>query len=130
MEEFPDLQIVDRWVLRLDKDDASFEPWHAVGQAAQAEDLHGFLCCLGVVRAMDTTQARIDSILDIKKQLKAEAKAEGFKIECPKAKDYQGVRLSKCLPDGTQCKTCQAKYQEKHESQKSIRNESGQVNGD
>ena len=36
-EEFPEIgQIEDRWILRLDKDDASFDPWHAEGREAQS----------------------------------------------------------------------------------------------
>jgi hypothetical protein len=118
MEEFPELKIVDRWILRLDKDDASFEPWHAAGDEAQAEDLHGFLCCLATVRALDKTQARIDAIVDVKKAMRAEQKAldklARDRIECPKAKDYQGVRRTKCLPDGSQCQACKKIWEDKH----------------
>jgi hypothetical protein len=118
IEEFPELAIVDRWILRLDKEDASFDPWHAAGSEAQAEDLHGFLCCLGVCRALDVTQKRVDDMLDIRKAIRAEAKAldklERDKIECPKSKDYQGVRRTKCLPDGTQCEACKRVWEEKH----------------
>jgi hypothetical protein len=118
VEEFPDLQVEDRWVLRLDKEDASFDPWHAAGREAQAEDLHGFVCCLGVVRALEATQKRIDAVLDIRKQIKADAKAveklAQDKIRCPKADEYKGVRLTKCLPDGGQCEACKKKFEEKH----------------
>lgn len=118
MEEFPELKIEDRWILRLDKDDASFEPWHAAGDEAQAEDLHGFLCCLATVRALDKTQARIDAIVDVKKAMRAEQKALAKlardRIECPKAKDYQGIRRTKCLPDGSQCEACRRIWEEKH----------------
>ena len=119
MEEFPDLKIEDRWILRLDKEDASFEPWHAPGDDAQAEDFHGFLCCLNLCRALDATQARIDKILEIKKQLKAEQKAldklAQDKVKCPKAKDYKGVRKTACLPSGEQCEACQKIWREKHD---------------
>ena len=118
-EEFPELgPIEDRWILRLDKETAEFDPWHAAGREAQAEDLHGFLCCLNLCRALDATQARIDKILEIKKQLKAEQKAldklAQDRVACPKSKEYLGQRRSRCLPDGTQCKACQKKYKDKH----------------
>ena len=118
-EEFPELgPIEDRWILRLDKETAEFDPWHAAGREAQAEDLHGFLCCLNLCRALDATQARIDKILEIKKQLKAEQKAldklAQDRVACPKSKEYKGVRLTKCLPSGEQCQACKKIWNEKH----------------
>ena len=120
-EEFPELgPIVDRWILRLDKEDASFDPWHAAGREAQAEDLRGFLCCLNLCRALDATQKRIDEMLDVKKEIRAEAKAldklARDKIECPKAKGYRGVRRSKCLPGGSQCQACKKIWEDSHAS--------------
>jgi hypothetical protein len=113
-EEFPELVILDRWILRLDKENATFDPWHAAGREAQAEDLHGFLCCLDLTRALDVTQARVDAVLDVRKQIKAEARAveklASDKIRCPKADDYKGVRMTKCLADGAQCLACQKIY--------------------
>jgi hypothetical protein len=118
-EEFPELgPIVDRWILRLDKEDASFDPWHAAGREAQAEDLHGFVCCLDLVRALDVTQARIDAIHDARKLVKDERKAAEKllrdKIRCPKADAYKGVRMTKCLPSGEQCDACKAIWAMNH----------------
>jgi hypothetical protein len=118
-EEFPELgTIVDRWILRLDKEDASFDPWHAEGREAQAQDLHGFLCCLDMTRAYDVTQGRIDAILDVKRELRAEQKAldklARDRVECPKAKDYKGVRKTACLPSGEQCESCKRTYDDRH----------------
>jgi hypothetical protein len=111
-------QIQDRWVLRLDKETGEFDPWHAPGREAQAEDLHGFLCCLNLCRALDATEKRIASMLEVKRETRAAKKAldklARDRVECPKAKDYQGVRLTKCLPDGNQCDTCNKKYLDKH----------------
>ena len=118
-EEFPEIgQIEDRWILRLDKETAEFDPWHAEGRDAQAEDLHGFLCCLAVCRALDATEKRMHTIVDARKAVKSarkllEKQAQD-RIECPKFKDYAGKRLSKCLADGTQCVACSAKYKENH----------------
>jgi len=47
-------------------------------------------------------------------EIEAAAKAEQCKIACPKSIGYKGQRLSKCLPDGTQCAACRAKYEEMH----------------
>jgi hypothetical protein len=118
-EEFPEIgQIEDRWILRLDKETAEFDPWHAEGRDAQAEDLHGFLCCLAVCRALDATESRMHAIVDARKSVKSarkllEKQAQD-RIECPKFKDYKGQRLTKCLLDGTQCAACGAKFKEMH----------------
>jgi hypothetical protein len=117
-EEFPELPVEDRWILRLDKENAEFDAWHAAGSDAQAEDLNGFLCCLNVVRALAVTEKRMAIIVDARKALaavrKAEEKLERDRIACPKSSDYKGSRLTKCLADGTQCEACSRKYQEKH----------------
>jgi hypothetical protein len=118
-EEFPEIGLIqDRWVNRLDKETAEFDPWHAAGRDAQAEDLHGFLCCLAVCRALDATENRMRAITDARKAVESarkllEKQAQD-RIECPKFKDYAGKRLSKCLADGTQCAACSAKYKENH----------------
>ena len=118
MEEFPELPVEDRWILRLDKENAEFDAWHAAGSDAQAEDLNGFLCCLNVVRALAMTERRMAILVDARKALaavrKAEEKLGRDRIACPKSSDYKGFRLTKCLADGTQCEACSRKYQEKH----------------
>jgi hypothetical protein len=120
-EEFPEIgQIEDRWILRLDKETAEFDPWHAEGRDAQEEDTHGFLCCLAVCRALDATESRMRAITDARKAVKSarkllEKQAQD-RIECPKFKDYAGKRLSKCLADGTQCAACAKLYKEMHET--------------
>ena len=116
-EEFPELgPIVDRWILRLDKEDASFDPWHAAGREAQAEDLHGFVCCLDLVRALDVTQARIDAIHDarklVKDERKAKAKEEQMKKNCGN-KAYKGIRKPVCN-NGNPCEACLEKYADMH----------------
>jgi hypothetical protein len=118
-EEFPEIGLIeDRWVNRLDKETAEFDPWHAEGREAQAEDLHGFLCCLAVCRALDVTESRMRAITDARKAVKSarkllEKQAQD-RIECPKFKDYLGKRLSKCFADGSQCQACSTKYKENH----------------
>ena len=116
-EEFPEIgQIEDRWILRLDKDDASFDPWHAEGREAQAEDLDGFLCCLSVCRALDRTEKRMHAIVDarnaIRKARKVLEKQEQDKINCGR-KDYKGVRTVKCLTSGEMCEACKGIYDAK-----------------
>ena len=48
------------------------------------------------------------------KALEKEKKLAADKIKCPKADDYKGTRLSRCLPSGEQCQACAAIYLEKH----------------
>jgi hypothetical protein len=48
-----------------------------------------------------------------KKQRDAEKLARD-KVRCPKADDYKGSRMTKCLPDGTQCEACREIYLTKH----------------
>jgi hypothetical protein len=80
--------------------------------------LHGFVCCLDLVRALDVTQARIDAIHDARKLVKDERKAVEKllrdKIRCPKADAYKGVRMTKCLPSGEQCDACKAIWAMNH----------------
>ena len=116
-EEFPEIGLIqDRWVNRLDKDDASFDPWHAEGREAQAEDLDGFLCCLSVCRALDRTEKRMHAIVDarnaIRKARKVLEKQEQDKINCGR-KDYKGVRTVKCLTSGEMCEACKGIYDAK-----------------
>jgi hypothetical protein len=39
---------------------------------------------------------------------------EADKVRCPKADDYKGSRMTKCLPDGSQCAACAQLYLDKH----------------
>ena len=61
-------------------------------------------------RAFDSTEKRMHAIVDarnaIRKARKLLEKQEQDRIACPKFKEYKGVRLTKCLPDGTQCEAC------------------------
>lgn len=36
------------------------------------------------------------------------------RVACPKSQGYKGVRLTKCLPDGSQCEACKKIWDEKH----------------
>jgi len=71
-----------------------------------------------VCRALDATENRMRAITDARKAVKSarkllEKQAQD-RIECPKFKDYKGQRLTKCLPDGTQCQACAKLYKENH----------------
>jgi hypothetical protein len=112
-EEEHGVDIKDRWVIRLGKDDGEFDPWHVEAEDFN-EDFGGFLVALALHRSVRSVKARIKTKADfVKGELKARAKAEreaAHRIRCPKADDYKGKRQSKCFPDGTQCEACHTIY--------------------
>lgn len=107
-----------RWIIRLGKEDGEFEPWH-LGPEEFEHDWWAFQCCLMLTRAIRVVEQRQSAQQKVIKALnKAEAdraREAVHRIACPKSKDYKGVRLSKCLPDGTQCEKCTLTYKEVHD---------------
>lgn len=118
-EEFPDVTFDGTVILRLGKDDAQeFEPWFAFGDETQERFLAFFRHALELKRdvtAVETKMRETKEILREKaKAVKAAEKLAQDKVRCPKAEDYKGTRMSKCLPDGTQCEACRKIYLTKH----------------
>lgn len=81
MEEYPDLQILDTWILRLGKSDeeaGKFEPWHMTPDEYE-EDFQGFLACLRLTRLVDSVEERMKkqkgTIRAVKKEQRETAKA-------------------------------------------------------
>lgn len=106
-------------LLRIGKDDASeFECFFVMGDELYERHLELFKAALGLKIVLDVVEGWMDSIRDavrVKEKAKRDAEKEAaHRIHCPKADDYKGKRLTKCFDDGTQCKACQAKYQEEH----------------
>ena len=58
MEEHPEIKIVDRWIIRLGKDDAEWDPWYLPGETF-ADDYEGFLACLHLKRIAIRSEARL-----------------------------------------------------------------------
>ena len=102
--------IQDRWIIRLGKEDAEFDPWHAEGPEAYEQDFAAFMYCHNLKHALNGINTRLGDIKEARKQLIAAQKLAKMKIKCPKADGYQGKRLSKCFDDGTQCQACAEKY--------------------
>lgn len=79
-EEFG-VDIQDRWILRLGKEDGEFEPWHTTEEDFQ-EDFEGFLDALSLTRSVHLTEERMKgqkkAIREAKKAVK-EAKKEADK---------------------------------------------------
>lgn len=121
--------VEDRWIIRLGKEDAEFDPWHAPGQDLFVHDFRGFWQCLDLCLTLDGINGRVSDIKaarkDHKKKLREAEKLERMKVRCDKANDYKGKRMIKCLADGTQCQACAAIYAANHGGKNEPRKESG-----
>jgi hypothetical protein len=81
LEERPELNILDTWILRLGKSDeeaGKFEPWHMTPDEYE-EDFQGFLACLRLTRLVDSVEERMKgqktTIRAVKKEQRETAKA-------------------------------------------------------
>ena len=102
MEERPELNILDTWILRLGKSDeeaGKFEPWHMTPDEYE-EDFQGFLACLRLTRLVDSVEERMkgqkSSIRAVKKEQRETAKAlakEQAKLQ--KALDKAAAKIAK-----------------------------------
>lgn len=72
-EEFG-VDVEDRWVLRLGKDDGEFEAWHLPAEDF-ADDFAGFLACLHLLRIVDSIDVRIKGRKQLVKAAKKAARA-------------------------------------------------------
>jgi hypothetical protein len=90
VQEEDGITVEDRWILRLDKEDATFEPWHLTADCYEA-DLHGFLSCLQLVQAHDAVTKRISAMKKLRTAAKRAAKADVKRL----AKDNE--RVAKAL---------------------------------
>jgi hypothetical protein len=113
----------DTWILRLPKDleegdTVVFDPWCRAGRAAFDEDFRGYLNALAAVRSLQAGEEWASEMTRERRAIAAEIaaaeKLERDKIACPKSSEYKGVRLSRCLPDGTQCQRCESIFKERH----------------
>lgn len=104
--------VVDRWIIRLGKEDAEFDPWHL--EADQfPEDYAAFCSALDLHRAVNDLKDRIKGRKDVvKAEKKARAQAEkeaALKIKCKSAERYKGIRPPQCN-SGNPCQACLEKY--------------------
>lgn len=115
VEEFPETKFEGTVILRLGKDDASeFEPWFSFGDESHERHLQFFKRALDLKQSVEATEQEMRDVKEARKEKARQAKAEADKIRCGKADDYKGSRMSKCLPDGSQCQACRAIYLTKH----------------
>lgn len=112
-------KIEDRWIIRLGKDDAEFDPWHMEGGAAFNEDMHGFLCALALYKSVHNIDDRIAkfkaSRVAARRAIAKEIRDTKNSLECPEYADYKGVRKKKCNGTDHPCVACDKKYKELHE---------------
>ena len=123
IEEQKNISFEDRWINLYDKVSGKFRAWRFAGRDQYERGFKGFKRCLALTASKEQGQAELDEMRDARKAVlairAAEEKAAANRIACPKSTEYKGVKLSKCLPDGTQCQACKSKYEEKHGSPES-----------
>jgi len=111
------IQILDRWILRLDKETGAFDPWFRSGREAFEEDFQGFLNALAMHRSMDKADDWVSSVraakTAVRRAIAKELKGEQMKIKCASADKYKGVRKPACN-GGNPCETCKKIYLDKH----------------
>jgi hypothetical protein len=108
--------IEDRWVIRLGKDDAEFDPWHVEGEKLFHQDFQGFLDCLALHRTVEGIRERVAAVQAARVAARrAEEKAVRdalYAIECLASKEYKGKRKKKgCNGFDKMCQTCQTKWE-------------------
>lgn len=102
LEEHPELNILDTWILRLGKSDeeaGKFEPWHMTPDEYE-EDFQGFLACLSLTRLVDSVEERMkgqkSTIRAVKKEQRETAKALAKEQEkLQKALDKAAAKIAK-----------------------------------
>lgn len=103
--------IEDRWIIRLGKDDAEFDPWHVEGSTLFSQDFEGFSNCLRLSRSVEAVKDRVAAVQAAKVAYRrAVAKAARDArdlLACPASKTYQGKRKKKgCNESEIMCEKC------------------------
>jgi len=117
--ENPDYQhVTDAFIIRMGKEDAEFDPWHLEGEDLFAQFFAAFASALNLVKTLAPCREWVADRLEAKRAVKRAAKQAAreaeMRIACPKSKVYKGVKLTACLPDGSQCEACKKIYDDKH----------------
>jgi hypothetical protein len=109
--------VQDRWLIRLGKEDAEFDPWHLERWDTYERDFAGFLATLNLSRLVRQIKGRIEAIHDTRKAHERAAekakKEAALRIKCAKADKFQGTRYPKCNGSDP-CEACLAKFKERH----------------
>jgi hypothetical protein len=119
IEDEDEIEILDRWVLRLDKETGEFDPWYRPGRAAFEEDFKGFLNALAMHRSMDKADDWVSGVKAEKtiarRKIAKELRDAEYAVRCLEADKYLGVRKKKgCNGTEKMCQTCEEIYANKH----------------
>lgn len=112
------IQIEDRWILRLDKETADFDPWYRAGRDAFEEDFRGFLNALATHRSVEKSETWVSEIKGARtaarRAIAKTIRDAAYAIRCLEADEYKGARKKKCNGMDHPCEACAKKYLEKH----------------
>jgi hypothetical protein len=111
-------KVEDRWIIRLGKDDAEFDPWHVEGEKDFCEDFHGFLCALALYKSVHSIEDRVSEFkatrVKARRAIAKELRDAEHAICCPESAEYKGVRKKKCNGMDHPCEACAKIYLDKH----------------
>lgn len=111
-------EIAARWIIRLGKEDAAFDPWYVPGNESLAQDFNGFLQALTLYRTIKTLESRIGAIKEkrvaTKKALAKEQQDALYLICCPASKTYKGRKKKGCNGTDKLCKACEEIYETRY----------------
>lgn len=91
-EEFG-VDIADRWIIRLGKEDGEFDPWHTLPEDFQ-EDIEGFLDALSLHRSVASTNERMKSQKNMRKEIKKKLKEAAKEAEKAQRKEARAALLA------------------------------------
>lgn len=99
IEEFPDLYIPDRWIMRLGKEGGDFEAWYIPSEYFEA-DFEAFLNALNLYRSLEEIEARRKAdkaaFREMVKMVKrAEKEAEEQRVRNEKAVAKEALKQAK-----------------------------------
>ena len=95
IEEELKVDIQDRWVLRLGKDDGEFEPWH-IGEEDFELDFNAFLDCLNLFRNTNSIRTRgVERRAALKAAVKAEKAAAKDAEKAAKKAEKEAIKAAK-----------------------------------
>jgi hypothetical protein len=117
-EEETGEDVEDRWIIRLNKEDAKFETWHLEEECFEP-DFAAFLAALDLRTKFDAIEQRLVDLKDIYRKGKKAKKVADLANACKNSVKYKGIRYPTCN-GGNPCKACLEKY-EAHQVEKAAK---------
>jgi hypothetical protein len=143
IQEEDGIEISDRWIIRLGKEDGEFEAWHREAHTFDL-DLGGFLDALKLTRTVAKVEANLKERRDniraalkaerdearrlkdeaeraekaLAKEKKAQERLEALALACKASERYKGLKKSSCKfgKDGGPCVSCAFRYAKAQEA--------------